>query len=417
MNICFASLNYPHDGNAASGVGSQVRSLARALVKLDNSVSVIDLAGKDQESIVEDRGVKVYRMRSGNLHWFVSKLPLIGKVLALPIREIEYSITVWRGIRRAGQTQVIDLIEGTETGGLLIPLLYRSVPLIIRLHGEQYTFHKNTPQMSPKLDVRLSRAIQRFALRRAKLLISPSRAHAQEIARELGCDPRSLQVVPNCIDLTEMPLSDQVTGDGRTVLFVGRLERVKGFSLFLEAAQLVLRECPSTRFRVAGANHPTLPHAEVDQMIRSYSLQDHVELLGHVPWHRLVALYQEASLCVVPSHYESFGLVALEAMACGVPVVAARAGGLPEIIEDGMTGRLFPAGEAPALANAIASLLRNRDERIQMGSAGRERAQSKFSIEENCAANLGLYKDMKRMAGAGYRTNVRKLTGQFSSRH
>lgn len=401
MNICFASLNYPLNGNASSGVGSQIRLLARALVESDNSVSVIDLSANGQDSIVEDRGVKVYRMRSGNLHWFISKLPLVGKVLALPIREIEYSIAVWRGIRRAGQTQEIDLIEGTETGGLLLPLLCRHVPLIIRLHGERYTFHKNTPRMALKLDVRLSRAIQRFALRRAKLLISPSRAHAQEIARELRYDPSSLQVVRNCIDLTEIPSSDQVTGDGRTVLFVGRLERVKGFSLFLEAAQLVVQECPTTRFLVAGANHPTLPHEEIDQMILSYSLQSHVEQLGHVPWHELIPLYQQASVCVVPSHYESFGLVALEAMACGVPVVAARAGGLPEVIEDGMTGLLVPAGDAPALANAIVSLLRDREERTQMGSAGRERARTKFSIEEHSAANLCLYKDMNRLNGGG----------------
>jgi glycosyltransferase involved in cell wall biosynthesis len=381
MNICFASLNYPLNGRATSGVGSQVQRLGQSLVKVGHSVSVIDLSTNGQDSIVEDRGVKVYRMRSGNLHWFVSKLPLVGKVLALPVREIEYSIAVWRGIRRAGQTQEIDLIEGTETGALLIPLLCKHVPLVIRLHGERYTFHKNTPRMALKLDVRLSRTIQRFALRRAKLLISPSRAHAQEIARELRYDPTSLQVVPNCIDLAEMPFSDQVTGDGRTVLFVGRLERVKGISLFLEAARLVIQDCPTTRFLVAGANHPTLPHAEIDQRIRNYSLQDHVEQLGYVPWNKLVSLYQEATVCVVPSHYESFGLVALEAMACGVPVVATRAGGLPEIIEDGMTGLLVTSGDAPELANAIVSLLRDRKERTQMGSAGRERARSKFSIE------------------------------------
>jgi glycosyltransferase involved in cell wall biosynthesis len=407
MNICFASLNYPLDGRATSGVGSQVQSLAQSLVKAGHSVSVIDLATNSENCIVEDRGVKVYRMRSGNLHWFVSKLPLVGKVLALPIREIEYSIAVCRGIRRAGQTQHIDLIEGTETGALLIPLFSRQIPLIIRLHGERYTFHKNTPRMALKLDVRLSRAIQRFALRRAKLLISPSRAHAQEIARELRYDPRSLQVIPHCIDLAEIPSSDQVTGDGRTVLFVGRLERVKGISLFLEAAELVVQECPTARFLVAGANHPTLPHAEIDQMIRSYSLQEHVERLGHVPWHELVSLYREASVCAVPSHYESFGLVALEAMACGVPVVAARAGGLPEIIEDGMTGLLVPAGDTPALAKAIVSLLKDRGERTQMGSAGRERARTKFSVEENSAANLCLYKDMKSIESAGLTINAR----------
>jgi len=395
MNICFASLNYPLNGRASSGVGSQVQCLAQSLVKAGHSVSVIDLATNGQNRIVEDRGVKVYSMRSGNIHWFAAKLPLVGKVLALPIREIEYSIAVWRGIRRAGQTQDIDLIEGTETGALLIPLLSRAIPLIIRLHGERYTFYKNTPRMALKLDVRLSRAIQRFAIRRAKLLISPSRAHAEEIARELRYDPRSLGVVPNCIDLAEIPSGDQATGDGRTVLFVGRLERVKGISLFLEAAQLVMQECPTTRFLVAGANHPTLPHAELDQMVRSYSLQDHVEQLGQVPWQELVSLYQRASVCVVPSHYESFGLAALEAMACGVPVVAARAGGLPEIIEDGMTGLLVTAGDAAALAKAIVSLLKDREERTQMGSAGRERARTKFSIEENSAANLSLYEDLK----------------------
>jgi glycogen(starch) synthase len=407
MNICFASLNYPHNGNASSGVGSQVRLLARALVKSDNSASVIDLSANGQDSIVEDRGVKIYRMRSGNLHWFVSKLPLVGKVLALPIREIEYSIAVWRGIRRAREAQDIDLIEGTETGAFLIPLLFRHVPLIIRLHGEQYTFQNNTPRMPVRLDVRLSRAIQRFALRRAQLLISPSRAHAQEIARELHYDPTSLQVVPNCIDLAEIPSGDQVTRDGRTVLFVGRLERVKGISLFLKAAKLVVQECPTTRFLVAGANHPGLPLAEIDELIRNCSLQNHVEQLGQVPWHELISLYQNASVCVVPSHYESFGLVALEAMACGVPVIAARAGGLPEIVEDGMTGLLVPAGDAPALANAIVSLLKDRRERTQMGSAGRERARTKFSIEENSAANLSLYKDMKSIERSRPRINAR----------
>lgn len=407
MNICFASLNYPHNGNASSGVGSQVRLLARALVKSDNSVSVIDLSANGHDSIVEDRGVKVYRMRSGNLHWFVSKLPLVGKVLALPIREIEYSIAVWRGIRRAREAQEIDLIEGTETGAFLIALLCRHVPLIIRLHGEQYTFHNNTPRMSVRIDVRLSRAIQRFALRRARLLISPSRAHAQEIARELHYDPTSLEVVPNCIDLAEIPSGDQVTRDGRTVLFVGRLERVKGISLFLKAAKLVVQECPNTRFLVAGANHPTMPPAEIEELIQSCSLQNHVEQLGYLPRHDLIPLYQQASVCVVPSYYESFGLVALEAMACGVPVVAARAGGLPEVIEDGRTGLIVPSGDAPALAKAIVTLLTDQQERTQMGSAGRERARTKFSIEENSAANLSLYQDMKSLEGGRPRKEMR----------
>src|SRR5882672_1244051 len=136
MNICFASLNYPLNERATSGVGSQVRWLAQSLVKAGHSVSVIDLATNGQNCIVEDRGVKVYRMRSRNLHWFAGKLPFVGKLIALPMREIEYSLAVWRGIRQAGQTHEIDLIEATETGALLLPLLGKRVPFVIRLHGD-----------------------------------------------------------------------------------------------------------------------------------------------------------------------------------------------------------------------------------------------------------------------------------------
>src|ERR1700687_5014025 len=147
MNICFPSLSYPMNGSATSGVGSQVRMLAHSLIDSGNSISVIDVAEKDQGTVTDDRGAEIHRMRSGNLHWFAGKLPLIGKVLALPIRELEYSVAVWRGVRRAAKPRKLDLIEGTETGMLLVALLRRNAPLIIRLHGEQYTFHKYTPEL------------------------------------------------------------------------------------------------------------------------------------------------------------------------------------------------------------------------------------------------------------------------------
>ena len=405
MNICFASLNYPLDGRATSGVGSQVQSLAQSLVKAGHSVSVIDLATNSENCIVEDRGVKVYRMRSGNLHWFVSKLPLVGKVLALPIREIEYSIAVCRGIRRAGQTQQIDLIEGTETGALLIPVLCKRVPLVIRLHGDRYTFHKYTPGLQITLDVRLSRMLQRIALRRAKLLTSPSHAHALEVAQELQTEKASIRIIPNCSDLAETPYSVNGSRDENTVLYVGRLEQVKGIPLLLEAANLVVQEYPGARFILAGSSHPTLPPEDIDAMIRSYSLQKHVAQLGHVSQQELMSLYRKAALCVVPSHYESFGLVALEAMACGVAVVAAQTGGLPEVVENGTTGLLVSPGDANALAGAIGELLGDPGKRARMGDAGRARARANYSIEKNALLNISMYEATVARPGAFDRLN------------
>jgi len=405
MNICFASLNYPLDGRATSGVGSQVRWLAQSLAQAGHSVSVIDLATDDQNSSADDRGVQVYRMRSGNLHWFVGKLPFVGKLLALPLREIEYSIAVWRGIRLAGQTHEIDLIEGTEAGALLLPLLCRRIPLVIRLHGDRYTFHKYTPGLRLTFDVRLSRVLQRFALRRARLLISPSQAHAREVAQELHADDASIRIIPNCFDLAEIPSSVNDSRDENTVLYVGRLEPVKGIPLLLAAAQLVVQEFPSARFILAGSSHPRLPREDIDAMIHSYSLQDHVALLGHVSQQELICLYRKASLCVVPSHYESFGLVALEAMACGVAVVAAQTGGLPEVVENGSTGLLVPPGNANALAEAIGELLGDPRKRARMGEAGSARARGKYSIEQNVLLNISMYEGIIARLGSFERLN------------
>lgn len=411
MNICFASLNYPTNEGATSGVGSQVQLLARSLIASGHSVSVIDLATNGQNSIVEDLGVTVHRMRTGRLHWFASKLPFIGNIVALPIREIEYSLAVWRGIRQAERLHQLDLIEGTETGALLLSMFCKAVPLVIRLHGERYTFHKYTPELRLTLDIRISRALQRFALRRAALLVSPSRAHAQEIARELHSDHTSSRVIPNCIDLGEIPPSE-VSREQNLVLFAGRLERVKGVSLLLEAARLVVQECPNTRFVLAGASHPTISAEEIDAIIRGSSLEEHFERLSFVPRQRLISLYQRAAICVVPSHYESFGLVALEAMACGLPVVATRVGGLPEVVKDNVAGLLVPPNAPAALAKAICELLTNPSKRTEMGKAGYERARAEFSVERNAIVNERLYQEIRARLDATTRDNA--ISGQLA---
>ena len=200
MNICFPSLSYPVNGYASSGVGSQVRLLAHSLLESGNSISVVDLTEKEETTTTDEHGAQILRMKSGKLHWFAGKLPLIGALLTLPLREIEYSIAAWRGVRAANKLRKLDLIEGTETGMLLVALLSKRTPLLIRLHGEQYTFHKYTPGLRLSLGVRLSRMLQRVALRRATLLVSPSYAHAHEIQNELGPRRRRSWSCRTCLD-------------------------------------------------------------------------------------------------------------------------------------------------------------------------------------------------------------------------
>jgi len=395
MNICFATLSYPRNGSATSGVGSQVQAVAHSLIDAGNSVSVLNLTTKEENTETHERdgrGVEIHQVRSGNLHWFAGKLPFIGKALALPLREIEYALAVWRGVRRASKVRQLDLIEGCETGMLLVTLFSRKTPVVIRLHGEKYTFNKYTPGVDMSAGVRLSRMLQRVALRRARVLVSPSRAHAREIARELQRDERSIRIIPNTTNLIEPGTSVERKGS-HTVLFVGRLEPVKGIAVLLKAAALVVKRLPATRFVLAGSSHPALPQEKLDALIREHGLEKHVAQVGWLKKSELESWYAQASLCVVPSHYESFGLVALEAMAAGLPVVATRVGGLTELVEDGTTGWLVPAGDANAMAAAVTRLLTNPAEAAAMGTAARERVHENFLVSQNAPLNLSLYKE------------------------
>jgi glycosyltransferase involved in cell wall biosynthesis/LmbE family N-acetylglucosaminyl deacetylase/SAM-dependent methyltransferase len=347
--------------------------LAHGLIDAGNSISVIDLAESDEVIVKDDRGAEVHRMRGGNLHWFAGKLPLAGKVLALPIREIEYSIAVWRGVRRANKLRKLDLIEGTETGMLLVAMLSRRTPVIIRLHGEQYTFHKYTPGMRLTLGVRLSRVLQRIALRRAKLLISPSFAHAREIQQELGSHP-PIVVVPNGHSVRNMERDLAIQRSPQTVLYVGRIERLKGISTLLQAASQTSKALPQSHFVFAGDFQSSLSESEFRSLVRQNGLDSHVELLGAVGWKVLSDWYQRSTVSVLPSHYETFGVAALEPMAFGTPVIATSGGAMSEVVESEVSGKLVAPGDAGALAGAMTELLSNANSREQMSQAAFKRA-------------------------------------------
>ena len=133
MHICFNSLDYP-SRLAGGGVGTQVWLLARALVTAGHRVSVIALAQERLPVFQNDGGIRVYRVRCGNWHWYLSKLPLLGRLVTLAIRERERSLAAWRQIVGIHRTDPFDLIEGTETGMFEVARRLPDVPLVIRLH-------------------------------------------------------------------------------------------------------------------------------------------------------------------------------------------------------------------------------------------------------------------------------------------
>jgi len=180
------------------------------------------------------------------------------------------------------------------------------------------------------------------------------------------------------------------------VLMVSRLERHKGVDVLLRSVPHVLAVCPDARFVIAGPPHPSVPKYELDNLVTDLGIGNHVQFAGQVPDEELAALYRRASVCVLPSYYEAFGLVAAEAMAFGVPVVATSAGGLPEVVEDGVTGILVPPGDVRALAEAIVRVLDDPYLRQRMGKAGRSRVLSRFAVDRVVHETLAVYRQVQR---------------------
>jgi glycosyltransferase involved in cell wall biosynthesis len=392
VHIGFVALDYP-SAQSGGGVGNQVQVLGRALVRAGHRVTVVALAKSHGPLSYDDQGVHVQSFSPGNWHWYVSRLPLLGSAWALAIRELEYARGAAGVLRQSHRRDRFDLIEITETGGYGLDRLDPRLPIITRLHGEQYTFHRHTPGLPLSAGIRLGRRVQRLAIRSARLLISPSAAHALEVANELGLDPSRIKVVPNCIEPKQVDNLYQSTANP-SILFVGRLERCKGVLELLQAVAQVVAKVPQATLLLAGAYHPSLPKSLLEDRIRDLGLNAHVRFLGHLESSALADVYRQAALCVLPSYYETFGVAALEAMAFGVPAIGTSGGALSEVIDEGVTGRLVPPGDPPALGRAILALLEDQPLRTRMGQAARQRAESYFNVERILDLNLAIYRSV-----------------------
>jgi starch synthase len=173
------------------------------------------------------------------------------------------------------------------------------------------------------------------------------------------------------------------------VLFVGRISEQKGIFQLLEAA----RSLPAGMQLVLCASSPDTPElrARLEAAVGDRPEVRWINAMLPVP--EVVELYSHAAVFACPSIYEPFGLINLEAMACGTPVVASRVGGIPEVVVDGETGWLVEPGDPAALARALRNALADPDRARRMGEAGRRRVEAQFSWDRIATRTLDVYRD------------------------
>lgn len=246
--------------------------------------------------------------------------------------------------------------------------------------------------------------VEREVLQGSDALVAESPASKQHMAWHYDVDPANVAVIPCGVDVARFQPQDKrraraalsLPPEAPILLSVGRLQPSKGIDTLLQAAADVRRDYPDVWVLVVGGGLDDQDERETAELNRLQTLGrrlglSNVHYVKAQPQEKLAQYYAATDVFVMPSHYESFGMVALEAMACGTPVVASKVGGLASTIVHGDSGLLVPPGDWRAFAQAVSRLLASPQLQSAMRQAGPERARA-FAWPLIVENNVRLYR-------------------------
>src|SRR4051795_2178186 len=325
-----------------------------------------------------------------------SRVSLLGKFARLAVMahytEAQYRTTV--NVARERKASVIHAHWAIPTGPPAVLAARRlRVPSVITMHGGDVYVN---PEQGYDFPTRwYVRPPLRWTLRHAGALTAITEDCRQHALRA-GAPAERIRLVFNGTDLRRFsPPENGNRGDSRfgpNMIFACRqMFPRKGIRFLLEAAAELKPQFPDLKIVLAGDG---FERPELVRLASELGISSDVTFLGWVPNADLPQYYRAAAVSVIPSLEEGFGIPAAEAMGCEVAVVASDAGGLPEVVEDGVTGIVVPRGNSGALARAIGSLLADPKRRQQMGQAGRARALRLFDWDRSAEQFEEIYREV-----------------------
>jgi glycogen synthase len=337
------------------GLARHVRKLSEGLVELGTEVHVLTRGSEETPAEEVVGGVCVHRIRE-------PKRPTdLGEFVAW-VEHMNADMLA-AGVE-LGDRYDFDLVHGHDwlVAAACDHLAKRfGTPLVTTIHATEYGRHQGWVETHPQSYIH---GTERWIVNRSERVIACSVYMREQIADIFGVEEERVTVIPNGIDPDDLfvPDADELRllrarfakPEEKLVLLIGRLVYEKGFQLALEAMPGLIERVPNARFLVAGSGtHEEELHRQADDL----GLMDHGTFLGWIGDDVLHSLYRIADVCVVPSIYEPFGLVALEAMASGCPCIVADTGGLREVVPDGEVGLRFRPKDPEALAEVTERVL------------------------------------------------------------
>jgi glycogen synthase len=384
MKIAFLSYEFPPD-TAFGGIGTYVYQAAQMMQQHGHQVEVF--TGSSLRSVSElYANVLVHRVQTSRQDFSHTIAPLVAQ---------------------RHQQLTFDVLEAPEVGAEAqdVVRLVPDLPLVIKLHTpscviRQINQVKPTPSMRSRWIVGALRRgqlpkpypvysynpetdLERFYTLQADEITTPSQALGDRLLHAWGLPGDRVHHVPNpyvpAPELLQIPVDTQT----QTVTFIGRLEMRKGVLDLARAVPDILKRHPRTRFRFVGApwNSPQSGmnmQQYIERQLRPYL--NAVEFTGAMPLDQIHRALAQTDICVLPSIWENFPNVCLEAMAAGRGVVGSMAGGMPEMLDGVNAGRLVPPAHPPSIVEVVCELLEHPDRRMALGQRARDRVLSQYSF-------------------------------------
>lgn len=385
MKVCILTPDFPlYPKQVRGGMATYTDMLAKGLVAKGAEVHVVIYNMAQQDApIIYELPIKI--------HWF--KLPTLRYFSGFFPGWIEA-----RGLARfvAGldREHHFDIIEGMNDEGLMTMVARQTGPRFWLRMISSLKQHIESKKQPLNWSRRFSIWLDGVAARRSANLVTHSRLHAEEMAVEYRLPIERIHIVPFAVtDPPATRVTATLPASPATVTYVGTLDQRKGIDVLLEAVPLVHRQVPDCNFLIIGRDGGDSPDTSWKVWFQKKFPAERVNFYGGVGMEQLTTLWAGMTHVVVPSRYESFGIVVIEAFAYAKPVIVTRGGALPEVAKD---GALIVDVENPAaLATAIVTLVQDRDRARALAQRGREVYDEFYTLAAFAESVWRLYKPTK----------------------
>lgn len=406
MKICLTSSEYSPE-TEKGGIGTYTNTMAHALARIGHEVHVISMSQK-----------RAYDCSDGSV--YVHRFKYKKRVKGRTWNQLNYSLKVYRMAAKLIREKSIEIIESPEylSEGYFLSKI-KICPLVVKCHTPSFLISRlyqldvatplrlNAQGLIHYSDEIVGDIMEKSTIRSADKVTSCSMALAKIISKECMVDLSDMEVIPNGVNIRKFDeVKDEMSFRLRyrvheldpVILYVGRLERRKGIRIIAGAIRPILKSFPNVHFVFVGkdsfeASIGKYYEQYIRQMIGK-RYEENIIFTGYLSEANKIRAIKSCDLFIIPSLWENFPYVCLEAMACGKTVIGTKFGGLKEIIIHGENGLLFDPYRSDELKACITSLLKDKEKTLEMGKTARKTIETRFPDDNMAKETIKVYNEV-----------------------